>query len=99
MASPRLALAVFVLMLAVIALTEGMRGAGPKSCCTRFNDKPMRKERVKGYIKTSQQCPTPAVKFTTVAGRQLCVRASEPWVKKLISDLDAKSATGNTSNL
>uniref|UniRef100_A0A3Q4I4J8 Chemokine interleukin-8-like domain-containing protein n=1 Tax=Neolamprologus brichardi TaxID=32507 RepID=A0A3Q4I4J8_NEOBR len=38
MAAPRLALSVVVLMLAVIALTEGMRGAGPKKCCFRFND-------------------------------------------------------------
>ncbi|KAL4004104.1 copper chaperone [Sarotherodon galilaeus] len=99
MAAPRLALSVVVLMLAVIAVTEGMRGAGPKKCCFRFNDQEVPKGRVVGYVKTSQRCSKPAILLNTVAGRQLCVRPSAPWVKQLISYLDAKAVPGQASNL
>ncbi|CAK6975096.1 monocyte chemotactic protein 1B-like [Scomber scombrus] len=99
MAAPRLALSVFVLMLAAVMLTEGMRGTGPKKCCFRFNENQLPKERVVGYTKTSQQCPIPAVMLKTVAGRQLCVRPSATWVKDIITYLEAKALPGKTSNL
>lgn len=99
MAAPRLALSVFVLLLAVIALSEGMRGVGPKRCCFNFNETPLAKSRVVGYMKTSQRCSNPAILLTTVKGRQLCVRPSASWVKDLISYLDAKPAPGETSIL
>ncbi|XP_044050212.1 monocyte chemotactic protein 1B-like [Siniperca chuatsi] len=99
MAAPRLALSVFLLMLAVITLSEGLRGPGPKRCCFGFNEKPIPKGRVLGYIKTSQRCSNPAVLLKTVAGRQLCARPSDAWVKELISYLDGKSVPGETSNL
>nr|XP_020441352.1 C-C motif chemokine 22 [Monopterus albus] len=94
---PRLALSVFVLMLAVVTLSEGLRGPGPKRCCFRFNETPVPKERVAGYIRTSQRCPNPAVLLNTVARRQLCARPSDAWVKELISYLD--SIPGQASNL
>ncbi|KAM4573666.1 monocyte chemotactic protein 1B-like [Odontesthes bonariensis] len=99
MAAPRLALSVLVLMLAVIALTEGLRGAGPRKCCFNFNNKPVDKERVSGYIKTSQRCSNSAILLKTVAGRQLCVRPSAQWVKELITYLDNKAAQGESSTL
>ncbi|XP_047205900.1 monocyte chemotactic protein 1B-like [Girardinichthys multiradiatus] len=95
----RLALSVIVLMMAVIALTEGLRGVGPKKCCFKFNDKPVSKERVVGYIKTSQRCPNPAILLNTVAGRQLCVRTSATWVKELINYLETKNVLGANSNM
>uniref|UniRef100_A0A3P9LXR0 Chemokine interleukin-8-like domain-containing protein n=1 Tax=Oryzias latipes TaxID=8090 RepID=A0A3P9LXR0_ORYLA len=88
MAAARFCLPVLVLMLAVLALTHGMRGAGPKKCCFRFNETPMEKENVVAYMKTSQRCSRPAVLLKTAAGRQLCVRPSAPWVKEVISYLD-----------
>ncbi|XP_071345416.1 monocyte chemotactic protein 1B-like [Trachinotus anak] len=97
MAAPRLTLSVFVLMLAFITLSEGLRGTGPKKCCFRFHESPVQKERVLSYIKTSQRCPQPAVLLKTVAGRQLCAKPSASWVKDLISYLDAKP--GEVSNL
>ncbi|KAG8012898.1 C-C motif chemokine 4 [Nibea albiflora] len=99
MAALRLALAVFVVMLAVINVTEGMRGSGPKKCCSVFNDKPMQKSRVMGYTKTSQRCANPAVLFTTTTGRRVCARPSAAWVKELITYLDAKPVPGETSNV
>ncbi|XP_070687071.1 monocyte chemotactic protein 1B-like [Pempheris klunzingeri] len=99
MAAPRLALSVLVLMLAVITLTEGMRGHGPKNCCFNFNEKPIPQARVVSYVKTSQRCSNPAILVKTVFGRQLCVRPSAPWVQKLISYLNTKAALGQTSNL
>ncbi|XP_026220507.1 C-C motif chemokine 4-like [Anabas testudineus] len=99
MAAPRLALSVFVLMLAAITLSEGLRGAGPKKCCFRFNDNPIPKERVVSYVKTSQRCSNPAILLSTVAGRQLCVKPSAAWVKDLISYMDNKYLKGETSNL
>uniref|UniRef100_A0A3B5BIR3 Chemokine interleukin-8-like domain-containing protein n=1 Tax=Stegastes partitus TaxID=144197 RepID=A0A3B5BIR3_9TELE len=76
-----------------------LRGVGPKKCCFRFNEKPVSKDRVVGYAKTSQRCSQAAVLLNTVANRQLCVRPAAAWVKELIRHLDAKSIPGNTSNL
>ncbi|XP_056242500.1 monocyte chemotactic protein 1B-like [Seriola aureovittata] len=99
MAAPRLSLSVFVLMLAVITLSEGLRGTGPKKCCFRFTEKAVPKEKVVSYVRTSQRCPQPAVLLNTVAGRQMCARPSAPWVKDLISYMNAKYIPGETSNL
>ncbi|XP_024120001.1 monocyte chemotactic protein 1B [Oryzias melastigma] len=96
MAAARFCLPVLVLVLAALALTHGMRGAGPKKCCFRFNDIPIEKEKVVDYVKTSQRCSRPAVLLKTVAGRQLCVRPSAPWVKEIISYL---SAEGQSSSM
>ncbi|KAM4734067.1 monocyte chemotactic protein 1B-like [Anableps anableps] len=95
----RLALTAVVLMMAVIALTEGLRGVGPKKCCFKFNDKPVSNDKVESYTKTSQRCSNPAILLNTVAGRQLCVRPSASWVKNLISYLDTKNVLGANSNL
>uniref|UniRef100_A0A3P9NH88 Chemokine interleukin-8-like domain-containing protein n=1 Tax=Poecilia reticulata TaxID=8081 RepID=A0A3P9NH88_POERE len=75
-------------------LLAGLRGVGPKKCCFNFNDKPVSKERVVSYIKTSQRCYNSAILLNTVAGRQLCVKPSAPWVKDLISYLDTKNIFG-----
>ncbi|XP_029290090.1 C-C motif chemokine 4-like [Cottoperca gobio] len=102
MAALRLALSVFVLMLAAITLSEGLRGVGPKRCCFRFNEKEVPRDRVIGYIRTSQRCSKPAVLLQTVAGRvtrHLCASPSAPWVKNLISYLDTKAIPGEMSSL
>uniref|UniRef100_A0A3Q1EVC9 C-C motif chemokine n=1 Tax=Acanthochromis polyacanthus TaxID=80966 RepID=A0A3Q1EVC9_9TELE len=99
MSAARFSLSLVVLLLAAAALTEGLRGVGPKKCCFRFNDKPIPKERVVGYMKTSQRCSQSAVLLTTVANRQLCVQPAADWVKELIRYLDTKSIPGNASNL
>ncbi|XP_075898890.1 C-C motif chemokine 3-like [Nelusetta ayraudi] len=97
MASPRLTLVAVVLLLAAFTLTEAMRGFGPKKCCSRFNKKPLRADRVQGYVMTSQQCPRPGVIFTTANGQKVCAKPSEAWVKKIIGHLDAKA--GKNVNL
>uniref|UniRef100_A0A3P8SQ95 Chemokine interleukin-8-like domain-containing protein n=1 Tax=Amphiprion percula TaxID=161767 RepID=A0A3P8SQ95_AMPPE len=73
----------------IITIINCLRGAGPKKCCFRFNEKPIPKDRVVGYVKTSQRCSQSA----------LCVRPAADWVKELIRYLDAKSIPGNASNL
>uniref|UniRef100_A0A3Q2CMW8 Monocyte chemotactic protein 1B-like n=2 Tax=Cyprinodon variegatus TaxID=28743 RepID=A0A3Q2CMW8_CYPVA len=95
----RLVLSAIVLMMAVITFTEGLRGVGPKKCCFQFNDNKVSINRVVGYTKTSQRCPNPAFLLKTVAGRQLCVSPSAPWVKELISQLEAKKVSGSNTNL
>ncbi|XP_040019559.2 C-C motif chemokine 4-like [Gasterosteus aculeatus] len=96
MAAARLTLSVLVLMLAAASLTEGLRGAGPKRCCFRFNENKVPSNNVVGYTKTSQRCSNPAILLQTVTGRKLCVRPSAAWVKELI---DAKFVQGERSNL
>uniref|UniRef100_A0A3Q3WFI0 Chemokine interleukin-8-like domain-containing protein n=1 Tax=Mola mola TaxID=94237 RepID=A0A3Q3WFI0_MOLML len=100
MAAPRFALAALVVMLAVITLSEGMRGSGPKKCCSSFSKKWVHKDSVVNYIRTSQRCPKRAVILRTVEEKTLCVNPTAPWVKQLMSYLDAKSArVAETSNL
>ncbi|XP_029010735.1 monocyte chemotactic protein 1B-like [Betta splendens] len=98
MAAPRLTLVVVALMLAAITLCEGLRGAGPKKCCFRFNEKQVPEEKVVSYVKTSQRCSKQAVLLNTKAGHQLCVRPSAAWVKELMSSLDAKYLAGERSS-
>ncbi|XP_068459524.1 monocyte chemotactic protein 1B-like [Clinocottus analis] len=98
MAAARLALTLLVLMLAAAAVTEGLRGAGPKRCCFRFHEKAVPRGQVLGYIRTSQRCSKPAVLLKTVAGRSLCARPSAAWVQELIGQLDT-AVPGETSNL
>uniref|UniRef100_A0A3B3U218 Monocyte chemotactic protein 1B-like n=2 Tax=Poecilia latipinna TaxID=48699 RepID=A0A3B3U218_9TELE len=95
----RLALSVIVMMVAFIALTEGLRGVGPKKCCFKFNDKQVSKDKVMSYLKTSQRCSNSAILLNMVTGRQLCVKPSTPWVKDLITYLDTKNISGANSNL
>ncbi|KAM7396306.1 hypothetical protein PAMP_019355 [Pampus punctatissimus] len=97
MAAPRLGL--FVLVLACIALTEGLRGFSTKKCCYHFNDEHPPKSRVVSYVRTSQQCTNPGVKLRTEKNRVLCVRPSVTWVQNLIRDLDAKRVPGEKSNI
>ncbi|XP_023209113.1 monocyte chemotactic protein 1B-like [Xiphophorus maculatus] len=95
----RLVLSAIVMMMAFIALTEGLRGVGPKKCCFKFNDKPVSKDKVVSYNRTSQRCSNPAILLNTVAGRQMCVRPSASWVKDLISYLETKDVSGANTNL
>ncbi|KAM7414048.1 hypothetical protein PAMA_019052 [Pampus argenteus] len=97
MAAPRLGL--LVLVLACIALSEGLRGFNKNKCCYRFVDKQLTKTQVVSYTKTSQKCTNPAVLLRTTRDRVLCVRPSATWVKNLIRDLDAKRVPGETSNI
>ncbi|XP_008309875.1 C-C motif chemokine 3-like [Cynoglossus semilaevis] len=99
MAALRLVLSMFVLLLAVVSLSEGLRGIGPKKCCVRFNDKPPIKENVVSYIQTSQQCSKSGVLLKMKSGRQLCYRPSATWVRELIDELDNKVLPGEMSNL
>ncbi|KAK2841707.1 hypothetical protein Q5P01_011907 [Channa striata] len=99
MAAPRLILSVFVLMLAVITLSEALRGSGPRKCCFRFNETPVPKDKVAGYTMTSQRCSKPAVLLKTVAGRELCAKPSDAWVKELMTYLNNKTLAGGRSNM
>ncbi|KAG7231041.1 hypothetical protein INR49_025071 [Caranx melampygus] len=99
MAAPRLFLSMFVLMLAVITLSEALRGSGPKRCCFSFKENAVPKERVVSYMKTSQRCPKSAILFKTGGGRYICAKPSATWVKNLISYLDNKAVPGEASNL
>uniref|UniRef100_A0A4W5MTT5 Chemokine interleukin-8-like domain-containing protein n=1 Tax=Hucho hucho TaxID=62062 RepID=A0A4W5MTT5_9TELE len=103
MFTPRLAmLSALVLVLSAITFTEGLRMAsGPKKCCFTFADRQIPRGRVVGYTKTSQQCSNPAilvaaVMFKTQAGRQVCARSSDRWVKDYINFLDSKKSGEQT---
>ncbi|XP_029379258.1 monocyte chemotactic protein 1B [Echeneis naucrates] len=99
MSASRLILTVLVLMVAAITLSEGLRGTGPKKCCFNFIEKPLPKGRVLSYARTSQQCTKSAILLKTLAGRQLCVRPSAPWVNDIIKYLDEKTNPGEMSSL
>lgn len=99
MSAARPALTAVVLLLAVIALSEGLRMAsGPKKCCFEFT-RQFPKTRVASYTRTSQQCPIPAVLLNTVKGRQVCARPNESWVMGIVNYLDSRKIVGGNSIL
>ncbi|XP_054633089.1 C-C motif chemokine 3-like [Dunckerocampus dactyliophorus] len=94
----RLHVCLCVLVL-LVALSEGLRGWGPKDCCFRFQERAVPKGRVLSYVKTRQQCSVPAVRLKTLLGRHVCARFSASWVRDLMKHLDTKTSPGNTSGL
>ncbi|KAI4891826.1 hypothetical protein NFI96_020925 [Prochilodus magdalenae] len=90
-----LLLSAVVLMLSAVTLTEGMRyGSAPKSCCFDFVRQPVKLNMVKGYSYTSQQCSKQAVLFSMKKGRQVCAKATDPWVQEHIKVLSSKLTGG-----
>ncbi|XP_048829149.1 monocyte chemotactic protein 1B-like [Brienomyrus brachyistius] len=93
MSAARLLLTLAVMLLSAMMLTEGLRMATePKSCCFSFATKELKPQQVSSYRKTSQQCPSAAVVFTTRRGYKVCAKSSEPWVQTLISKIEDRKA-------
>ncbi|XP_051545582.1 C-C motif chemokine 3-like [Myxocyprinus asiaticus] len=85
-----------VVLLAAITLSEGLR-IGPKKCCSSFMNRPLPAKLLVDYSMTSQQCPSEAVLFKTVKGRQICARPTESWVQKHIKTIESRRIGGQVN--
>ncbi|KAJ8343888.1 hypothetical protein SKAU_G00312170 [Synaphobranchus kaupii] len=82
-----------LLLVCAATLTEGLRMANkPRKCCFDFAKRQFPLKRLQSYKLTSQLCSNQAVMFKTYAGKLVCARASEPWVKEYIQHFDKKNA-------
>ncbi|XP_027965155.1 regakine-1-like [Eumetopias jubatus] len=95
-----LATLVFLLILAVLhseANEEPVNKLTSHLCCFTYISRKVPLRIVKGYDRTSDQCPTPGVIFLIQQGRQICANPNVAWVQEYIRHLDhASKLSGST---
>ncbi|KAA0723488.1 C-C motif chemokine 8 HC14 [Triplophysa tibetana] len=62
----------------------------PVECCFEFYESKIPHHRIKSYERTTSECTTAGVIFTTVKNFKLCVKPSDNWVKKVIQRIDKR---------
>ncbi|KAJ8252171.1 hypothetical protein COCON_G00214830 [Conger conger] len=95
MSASRLTLlsAAVLLLVCATTLTEGLRMASkPRKCCFDFAERQFPLKRLQSYKITSQLCSNQAVMFKTHAGKMVCARPSQDWVKDYMQYFDKKNA-------
>ncbi|NXP11240.1 CCL4 protein, partial [Thinocorus orbignyianus] len=63
-------------------------------CCFRYMTRKLPLNRVVKAEHTGSNCSQPAVIFTTVRGRQVCVRPDEKWVQDIMNSQRNKAGSG-----
>ncbi|XP_037538420.1 C-C motif chemokine 36.1 [Nematolebias whitei] len=66
----------------------------PDVCCFDLYDWKINKKFIKfisSYFMTDPRCAKTAAVLVTVKGRRICVDPNRPWVKNVISKLEASS--------
>ncbi|XP_012639888.2 C-C motif chemokine 3-like [Microcebus murinus] len=87
--------AALLILLCTMALCSSAKG--PKdgdvtaTCCFSFISRRISRKYVVAYQKTSNDCPTPGIIFTTKRGHPVCVNPSNAWVQDYIRDLEQTS--------
>ncbi|NXS98603.1 CCL4 protein, partial [Jacana jacana] len=62
-------------------------------CCLQYMTGKLPSNRVVTYQHTGSHCPQPAVIFTTVRGRKVCVKPDEKWVQDIVNSQE-KAGSG-----
>ncbi|XP_054900475.1 monocyte chemotactic protein 1B-like [Poeciliopsis prolifica] len=95
-------MATCLLLLSSLALQSYANSFGPDECCFKFYPKKLQQSRVVGFRYTDALCPMEGVLFTMKAGKEICVDATQQWVKNIIKSKEknqAKGATNSTTTL
>ncbi|XP_040910248.1 C-C motif chemokine 26-like [Toxotes jaculatrix] len=63
-----------------------------KTCCTRYNRKPVPFQRIKGYREQTaiENCNIEAIIFYTVKNTEICATRRDEWVRKILQLLSSK---------
>ncbi|XP_066504529.1 eotaxin-like [Hoplias malabaricus] len=80
---------VVVVLLCSLQLVSSDLGVSDlnKVCCYNFTKVVIPLKRIKSHSWTSSNCPTRALIFQTVNGRQFCVDHTAAWVKLRMDQL------------
>ncbi|NWW42487.1 CL3L1 protein, partial [Pedionomus torquatus] len=63
-------------------------------CCLQYMTKELPSNRVVMYEHTGSHCSQPAVIFTTVRRKQVCVKPDEKWVQDIMNSQKNKAGSG-----
>ncbi|XP_014327706.1 C-C motif chemokine 4-like [Xiphophorus maculatus] len=93
-------MATCLLLLSSLALQSYANSFGPDECCFKFFPKRLQKSAVVNFRYTDALCPMEGVLFTMKAGREVCVDATQQWVKNIIKTKElnrTKKVTNSTT--
>ncbi|KAM9426543.1 C-C motif chemokine 18-like isoform 1-T1 [Pholidichthys leucotaenia] len=77
-----------ILGAALLSTVLCQSGNGLGDCCFIFYPRTVRKEYIKSYSMTDQQCPKNGVIFVTKKSRHICVDPSLKWAQRIMTILD-----------
>ncbi|XP_058250427.1 carcinoembryonic antigen-related cell adhesion molecule 5-like isoform X3 [Hemibagrus wyckioides] len=76
---------------------QNQNANGPKTCCVRFQTKPIPVRVITAYEETDIWCSKPGVIFTLKNGGQRCGDPSVEWVKDRMNKIDQRLFNSQTS--
>ncbi|XP_046708552.1 C-C motif chemokine 3-like [Silurus meridionalis] len=68
--------------------TKALNANGPDQCCFRYQRNPIPIRVITGYKVTERHCAKPAVIFTLMNSRQVCVDPDLEWVQRHMRRID-----------
>ncbi|NXG75914.1 CCL4 protein, partial [Baryphthengus martii] len=89
--------ALAVLFVAVLCYEVSSSPAAVKMygpCCMQYSTQVLPSSRVVKYQHTGSHCARPAVIFTTVKDKMICVKPGDRWVQDIINQLENKKDSG-----
>uniref|UniRef100_A0A096LSY3 C-C motif chemokine n=2 Tax=Poecilia formosa TaxID=48698 RepID=A0A096LSY3_POEFO len=91
-------MATCLLLLSSLALQTDANSFGPDECCFKFFPKRLQKSAVANFRYTDSLCPMEGVLFLMKGGKEVCVDATQQWVKKIIKTKEINQAKGATNS-
>ncbi|XP_047439601.1 C-C motif chemokine 4-like [Mugil cephalus] len=64
---------------------------GPTNCCFNYHTRRIQKSLITSYYRADERCAMPATILVTQKSRYICVNPTDPWVVKIMNELDNKS--------
>nr|QIH54607.1 C-C motif chemokine 3 [Larimichthys crocea] len=86
-----------LLLVSSLAIVASQVSFGPENCCFDFVAGKLNKRKVVEYRYTDPRCAKQAVVFTMKKGSELCARASEDWVKNIVTYIDSQNPNSTAS--
>ncbi|CAM4734280.1 hypothetical protein PO909_021726 [Leuciscus waleckii] len=85
----------FLLLFISIQLTSSSPIAleARATCCFQFSNIKIPLSRVVSFYRTSSSCPTSAIVFRTVIGREICVHPNTSWVSDHVAKVNNRHRT------